>query len=45
MRMLRWMCGDTKLDKIRNEGATGTTKVREIAKKLQVRRLSGMGMR
>ena len=37
MRMLhiRWMCGVTKLDKIRNERIRGTTKVGEIAKKVQ----------
>ena len=39
MRMLRWMCGVTKLDKIRNEIIRGTTKVGEIAKKVQERRL------
>ena len=35
MRMLRWMCGVTKLDKIRHEGIRGTTKVEEITKNVQ----------
>ena len=39
MRMLRWMCGVTKLDKVRNERIRGTTKVGEITKKVQERRL------
>ena len=39
MRMLRWMCGVTKLDKIRYERIRGTTKVGEITKKVQERRL------
>ena len=43
MRMLRWMCGVTKLDKIRNERITGTTKVWEITKKVQDRRLKWFG--
>ena len=30
MRMLRWMSGVTKLDRIRNERIRGTTKVGEI---------------
>ena len=38
MRMIRWMCGVTKLDKIRNERIRGTTKVREITKKVQERK-------
>ena len=37
--MLQWMCGVTKLDKIRNERTRGTMKVREITKKVQERRL------
>ena len=41
MRTLRWMCGITKLDKIRNERIT--TKVGEIAKKVQERRLKWYG--
>ena len=45
MRMLRWMCGVTKLDKNRNERIRGTTKVGEITKKvgLQERRLKWYG--
>ena len=43
MRMLRWMCGVTKLDKIRNEIIRGTTKVGEITKKVQQRRLKWYG--
>ena len=39
MRMLRWMCGVTKLDKIINERIRGTTKVGEITKKVHERRL------
>ena len=39
MRILRWMYGVTKLDKIRSERIRGTTKVGEIAKKVQERRL------
>ena len=37
MRMLRWMCGVTRLDKIRNERIRGTTKVGEITNKVQER--------
>ena len=35
IRMLRWMSGVTKLDRIRNERIRGTTKVGEISKKVQ----------
>ena len=35
MRMLRWMSGFTKLDRIRNERVRVTTKVGEISKKVQ----------
>ena len=37
MRMLRWMCGVTKLDKIRNERIRGTTKVGEITKERRLK--------
>ena len=43
MRMLRWMCGVTKLDKIRNERIRGTTKVGEITKRVRERRLKWYG--
>ena len=39
MRILRWMCGVTKLDKISNEIIRGTTKVGEITTKVHERRL------
>ena len=38
MRMLRWMCGVTKLDKIRYERIRGTSKVGEITNKVQEKR-------
>ena len=43
MRMLRWMSGVTKLDRIRNEIIRGTTKVGEISKILQESRLKWYG--
>ena len=43
MKMLRWMCGVTRLDKIRNEKIRGTTKVGEISKKVQERRMRWYG--
>ena len=39
MRVLRWMSGVTKMDRIRNERIRGTTKVGEISKKVQESRL------
>ena len=41
MRMLRWMSGVTKLDRIRNERIRGTTKVGEISKKVQEDQIGG----
>ena len=35
MRMLRWMIGVTKLDRIRNDRIRGTTKVGEMDKNVQ----------
>ena len=35
MRVLRWMSGVTKLDRIRNERISGMAKVGEISKKVQ----------
>ena len=43
MRMLRWMNGVTKLDRIRNERIRGTTKVGEISNKVQESRLKWYG--
>ena len=43
MRMLRWMCGVMRLNKIRNERIRGTPKVGEITKKVQERRLKWYG--
>ena len=39
MKMLRWMCGVIRLDKIRNEKIRGSTTVGEISKKVQERRM------
>ena len=39
MRMLRWMSGVTKLDRLRNERIRGTAKVGKISKKVQESRL------
>ena len=43
MRMLRWMSGVTKLDRIRNERIRGTTKIREISKEVQESRMKWYG--
>ena len=43
VRMLRWMSGVTKLDRIKNERIRGTTKVGEISKKVQESRLKWYG--
>ena len=43
MRMLRWMCGVTKKNNIRNELIRGTVKVADISLKMQERRLKWYG--
>ena len=43
MKMLRWTCGVTRLDKIRNEKIRGSTKVGEISKKVQECRMRWYG--
>ncbi|XP_045538549.1 uncharacterized protein LOC123722089 [Papilio machaon] len=43
MKMLRWMCGVTRLDKIRNEFVRGSLGVRDIADKMQESRLRWYG--
>ena len=43
MKVLRWMCGVTRLDKIRNEKIRGSTKMGEISKKVQERRMRWYG--
>ena len=43
MRMLRWMCGVTRKDKIRNERVSGTTTIAQSSKKITERRLKLYG--
>ncbi|XP_066967704.1 uncharacterized protein [Macrobrachium rosenbergii] len=43
MKMLRWMCGGAKMDRIKNERIRGTTKVIELSKKAQETRLQWCG--
>ena len=43
MRMLRWMSGVTREDRIRNEYIRGSNKVVEISKKVQEGRLRWYG--
>ena len=43
MRMLRCMCGVTRLDRIKNDYIRGTVKVAEVTKKMQERSLQWYG--
>ena len=43
MRMLRWICGGTKKDKISNELIRGALKVAETSSKMHERRLNSYG--
>ena len=43
MRMLRWMCGVTCKDKIRNEHILGITRMKQASKKITERRLNWYG--
>ena len=43
MKMLRWSCGRTRCDRIRNEEIRKTIKVTEINKKIQERKLRWYG--
>ena len=43
MKMLRWTCGVTKMDRVRNEHIRGSIKVTELSKKMQERRLQWFG--
>ena len=43
MKMLRWMCGVTRLDRIKNDYIRDTVKVAEVTKKMQERRLQWYG--
>ena len=43
MRMLRWMCGITRRDRIRNDHVRGTVKVAELGANMQERRLNWYG--
>ena len=43
MKMLRWMSGVTRMDRVRNDHIRGTVKVTEVSKKVQEARLRWYG--
>ena len=43
MRMLRWMCGVTKKDQMRNEHVRGSVKVSPVTEKITEKRLECYG--
>ena len=43
MRMLRWICGVTRRDKIRNDHIRGTTRVVQASKKITEKQLKWYG--
>ncbi|XP_045458246.1 uncharacterized protein LOC123668558 [Melitaea cinxia] len=43
MRMLRWLCGVTRKDRIRNKNVTGSLKVASVTKKIRRSRLAWYG--
>ncbi|KAJ8720922.1 hypothetical protein PYW08_006387 [Mythimna loreyi] len=43
MRMLRWMCGATRINKVRNEYIRGSLKVVPVTEKFKGNRLSWYG--
>jgi hypothetical protein len=43
MRMLRWMCEETRIDRIRNKYIRGSLKVAPVTEKIRSKRLAWYG--
>lgn len=43
MRMLTWILGVTRMDRVRNYLIRGTTEITEVSKKIQERRMNWYG--